>query len=58
MLKMGIVRQVVEKYKDGDLHVRRAAIEAMARLAKYGKYRASIPSLFAFLFQLYSQSQW
>ena len=51
MVKTGIVDKVVEKYKDDDLHVRRAAVEAMARLAKYGTCRTSILLSFAFLFQ-------
>ena len=50
MVEMRIVGKVVEKYKDDDLHVRRAAVEAMAQLAKHGKYRASIPLLFASYF--------
>ena len=57
MVKTRIVDKVVEKYKDKDLHVRRAAVEAMARLAKYGAYRTSILLSFAFLFQLHSQTQ-
>ena len=57
MVKTGVVHKVVEKYKDEDLHVRRAAVEAMARLAKYSKYRTSIQLSFAFLFPLHSQTQ-
>lgn len=57
MVKMEIVHKVVEKYKDDDLHVRRAAVEAMAQLAKYGNYRTSILLSFAFLFQLHSETQ-
>ena len=48
MAKTKIVDKVVEKYKDDDLHVRRAAVEAMAQLAKYGKYRTSYCRLLSY----------
>ena len=47
---MKIVGKVAEKYKGDDVRVRRAAIEAMALLAEYGGYRASISLLFASYF--------